>query len=421
MTTIPYIRMNQIKKFITEMPKESCNIDELINKFGRSNVGNALPTLTLLKLVKYDKKEKKVSLSEAGRRFRAALMTEHYKKAREILKNIIDEIDLFKFIRGLLDRKGSISNEEIGKELAFKYNKTWRNPITYRTHGSACASILGFAGYGICERGILRKGEYPLKKDKKLPSPYLSFGKMLKILREIGNEEADLHSLSSRLNTKENRLGAELSVCVELGIIERLSPGKFILTTKGNKLIDPLNEHSRKDIWREILLGSSYSKIVSLLKDRSFSFQELGRILKHHFGGKWREDTTINAFAKKFLNWLKEAEIIESEGGKYRLKAIGIKTREQNNSKVPQRIISTDYYAIGKRVGIISVSKSSDEIKKAVSDLINICKNEDNLNDVIELMNEHLKLFMDMRLPDGRIFLPDIKLLERILGAENGV
>jgi len=38
---LPYIRMDQIKKFILEMPKETCNIEDLAPKFGRSSVSNA--------------------------------------------------------------------------------------------------------------------------------------------------------------------------------------------------------------------------------------------------------------------------------------------------------------------------------------------------------------------------------------------
>ena len=413
---LPYIRMDQIKKFILEMPKETCNIDDLTARFGHSNVANALPALTLLKLIEYDKKDKKVSLTEKGRKFRIALITEDYKKAREVIKSVIDDLELFIFIKGLLERKGYLTIEEIGKEIAFKYNKTWRNSITYRAYGSACASILGFAGYGIYERGVLRIGKTSVEKEKKLPSPYLSLNKIIKILKEIGNEEVDLHALSKRLNTKENRLGSELSVCVELGIIERLAPGKFILTKKGEKLIDPLNVNRRIEIWREILLESRYIKIIKLLSDREFDFKELSDILQHHFGGKWREKTTINTFTKKFLNWLKEADIIEeNEERKYRLLDIEL-PKEHIYKKISSGFARVDYYYVGKYVGIISSSNNFDEIDKAVSSLISICKQDATLADVAELLEQHLALFKEMKLSDGRVFLPDINLLEKRLG-----
>jgi len=413
---LPYIRMDQIKKFILEMPKETCNIEDLVAKFGRSSVANALPTLTLLKLIEYNKKEKKVSLTEEGRKFRVALISEDYKKAREIIKSIIDELELFIFIKGLLERKGSLTIEEIGKEIAFKYNKMWRNPVTYRAYGSACASILGFVGYGIYERGVLRRGEISVEKEKKLPSPYLSLNKIIKILKEIGNEEVDLHTLSKRLNTHENRLGAELSVCVELGVIERLAPGKFILTKKGEKLIDPLNTHRKSEIWKEILLKSRYRRIIALLSNKEFDFNELGKILQHHFGGKWREEKTINTFAKKFLNWLRGAGILEEEDGKYKLVGEIEPLEEHVKEKISPGVAFIDYYSIGKSVGIISASNNFDEIDKAVSSLISICKQDVALADVTELLEQHLKLFREMKLSDGRIFLPDIKLLEKRLG-----
>ncbi len=413
---IPYVRMEQIKKFILELPKETSTIDELFAKFGRSNVINALPALTLLQLIEYNKKEKKVFLTERGRKFRTALITEKYKKAREIMKNIVDEIELFIFVRGLLERKGFLTIEEIGKEIAFKYDKTWRNPATYRAYGSACASILSFVGYGVYEKGVLRKDRISFEKERKLPSPYLSLNKMIKILKEIGNDEADLHILSKRLSTHEKRLGAELSVCVELGIIERIVPGKFILTKKGEKLIDPLNVHRIREIWKEILLESRYIKIVRLLFNREFDFKELGDILQHHFGGKWKEKTTIDTFTKKFLNWLKDADIIEEkEGGKYGLVEIKL-PKEQVNKSFSSGFARGDYYCIGKYVGIVSSSTNFNEINKTVSDLINICKQDNALADVTELLEQHLKLFKEMKLSDGRVFLPDINLLEKRLG-----
>ncbi len=427
---IPYARIDQIKKFLMEIPKETCSLDELADKFGRSSLRNILPTLEILKLIEYDKKGKRISLSEIGRKVRVALITEDYEKAREILKSIVDDIELFRFVKGLLDRKGKLSSEEIGKELAFRYNKVWRNPATYRAYGSACASILGFVGYGIYERGILRKRGLTARKEKKLPSPYPSFGKILKILRELKSGEAELGELSRRLKTKKNRLGAELSVCVELGLVERLSPGKFILTTNGEKLIDPLNKPRQKEIWRKILLGSGYSRIIKLLLEKEvFDFEELGEILRHHFGGKWREQKTVNTFTKRFLNWLKEAEILEEVDGKYRLKLELVKGEFENEeqtaygkeSYTTRVVISTDYYLLGKSVGIAIASNDRNKIEDAVSFLVQFCKEVEEFAEVAELLEEHLKIFKELKLPDGRIFIPDINMLERRLGVQDEV
>ena len=420
---LPYIGIERIKKFIKEIPKDSCSLNDLINKFGKSNVSNALPALILLKLVEYDKRKKTVSLSDVGRKFRTALIAEDDKKAREIIKNVIDNLELFIFIKGLLERKGLMRSEEIGKEIAFKYNKTWRDIATYRAYGSACASILSFAGYGIYGRGILKKEEYAERKEKKLPSPYLSFNKIIKILREVGNGEIDLHLLSERLKTRPNRLGAELSVCVELGLIRRLVPGKFMLTKKGKDLIDPLNTHIRGEIWKDVLIKSNYNKIIALLNNIEFDFKKLCEILQHHFGGKWKEEKTIVTFTKKFLNWLKEANLIEEKKGKYKLTE-NVKISNDSFEKKTSLlgITVTDYYFIGKNIGIILASNNIDEIKKAISNLISLCKQDASLVDVIELLEQHLKLFNEMKLSDGRIFIPDIKLLEKKLkiGVKNG-
>mgnify|MGYP000598431270 CR=1 FL=1 len=413
---IPYIRIDQVKKFIKDFPAKSCRVDELINKFGRSNVANALPTLQLLKLIEYNKKERLVSLTDAGNGLRIASTTNDDARAREIIRPIIDELELFKFIKGLLERKGILTSEEIGKELAFRYKKTWNNPVTYKAYGAACASILAFAGYGTYERGILRKGEHIAKEEAKLPSPYLSFKKILKILNEIKYEEIDIHALSERLQTKQNRLSAELSVCIELGLVERIVAGKFSITQKGKELIDPTKIDVRPEIWRDLLLESRYKRIIRLLKDRTFTIKELGEILNHHLGGKWREEKTIRTFAKKFWSWLQAAELIEkSEDNRYKFSE---KFKLPEKKEIVTGIALIDYYSLGKCIGIISSSQKFEEIKDAVSKLISICKHEKSLEDMVGLIEDHYKLFLDLKMNDGRIFLPDIKLLEKKLGVE---
>ena len=412
---LPYVGMEQIKRFILDMPRETSTMDELANRFGLSTVRNILPTLILLKLAEYNRKEQKVSLSENGRKFRVALINEDYKKAREIIKNTVDEIELFVFVRGLLERKGSLDIKAIGEELAFKYNKVWNNPRTYATYGAACASILSFAGYGIYERGILRKGESVLKKEKKLPSPYLSVNKMIRIIENIGNGVVDIHTLSERLKTNKNRIGSELSVCVELGLIERVSPGKFKVTIKGKRLIDPLNTHNRNRIWREILLESRYNKIIDLLKNEEFDLERLADILQHHFGGDWKEDNTKISFAKRFLNWLKEANLLKETNGKYKLIDFEI-PKEKISKKISVGIPLMDYYTLGKSVGIVMASSDSMMIEVAISKLIDVCSQDESLLDITELLKQHLEIFRDMKLSDGRIFIPDINLLEKRLG-----
>ena len=322
-------------------------------------------------------------------------------------------------MRGLLERKGSLDIKEIGKELAFKYNKVWNNLRTYGAYGSACASILSFAGYGIYERGVLRKGESVLEKEKKLPSPYLSVNKMIRIIESIGNSVVDIHTLSERLNTSEKRMGSELSVCVELGIIERVSPGKFKITPKGKKLVDPLNAHNRNRIWREILLESRYNRIINLLKNEEFDLERLADILQHHFGGDWKEDNTKISFAKRFLNWLKEANLLKETNGKHKLVNFEI-PKEKISKKISVGIPLMDYYTLGKSVGIVMASNDSTMIEDAISKLINVCSQDESLLDITELLKQHLEIFRDMKLPDGRIFIPDINLLEKRLGLVRG-
>ena len=78
----------------------------------------------------------------------------------------------------------------------------------------------------------------------------------------------------------------------------------------------------------------------------------------------------------------------------------------------------TDYYELGKAVGTILYSNDFGETKKAVEKLLGFCKQSKNLKTITELLEEHHKLFLELK--DNRIFRADIKLLEGVLGLREG-
>jgi len=415
---LPYVRMDQIIEFTRLLPSEVCSIKEITTqtKFGRSNVQNIIPSLQLLRIAEYEKKEGVIKLTDIGRRFRAAIITDDKKASAESIRESVDSSEVLSFAKGLLERKGSLTVLEIGRELSFRFGKKWKNILTFKTYGAACSTILAFVGYGVYDRGILRKEEVQVVRSEITP-PYTTFNKMLKIVEVVSTyDEVDIHNLAKRLLTKEGRLSMEIKNCIDLGFLLRPAPGKVAVTEKGRELVDPLNKSKRSDTWANMLTNSEFFRIIASLKNTEFSVEDLGEILKHKLGGKWFERKTIISFGKKFCNWLKSAKLIEAtQRGRYRVIASVAKVKRREE---PVHVMSTvDYYELGKSVGILSSANGNHEKSMVAAEkLIQICEREKDLSTVTDLLKDHQKLFLELR--DNRIFHADIKLIEKFLGVE---
>jgi len=411
---IPYVRIDQIIKVVKNMPSEKVGMKELSDRFGRSNVQNILPTLQLLGLCGYDKKSDTIELTDLGKKFRSLLITNDEKRAAETIKPYVDQSQALSLVKMLLERKGSLSILDIGRELAFKFSKKWDNILTYKTYGAACASILGFVGYGTYTRGVLRRTEAKVVEAEISP-PYAGFKKLVKIVEAVStHDEIDLHTLSQELGTKIGRLSVEIKNCIDLGFLERSAPGRVAITLTGRNFVNPLNKGKISEMFKEALLRSSFNKIVFALSESSFNVEELGKILRHQIGAKWHKDKTVLVFGKKFLDWLNSARLLEkTESGKYKLVSDIVSKIERPSAKI---LSIADFYRVGKVIGTILSSSEFNETKVATEKLLEFCKQDKDLATATELLEEHYKLFLELK--DSRIFRADIKLIEKILGLE---
>jgi hypothetical protein len=411
---LPYITMSQVKEFIRKMPSGELTLKELGNRFGLSKVLNALPTLQLLGLCNYDKRNKIIRLTDEGEKFRSLLITNDEKRATEIIRPYVEKSEVLSFVKALLERRGHLSILEIGRELAFKFNKKWANVLTYKAYGAASASILGFVNYGTYNRGVLRKTEVKVAEVKVTP-PYAGFKKIFDIVKLVSTySEVDLHTLAEKLRTNERRLSVEIANCIELGFLEKPVLGRVAITALGKELVNPLNKSKINEIFRESLLRSDFREIISRLSNTTFNSKDLGEVLKHQLGARWFGETTIISSGKKFLNWLKSANLVEEiKEGNYRLLDSVVKKAEKPLEKLLSVI---DYYKLGKAIGTILSSNDFEKIKEAAIFLVEFCKLDKNLSSITEVIEEHYKLFLDLK--DSRIFGADIKLVERLLGLE---
>lgn len=452
--TLPYVRISLVKDFIEKFPKEDlCNINDIYDLFGKSKTSNLLPTLQLLKLVNYDKKQKTIKISDLGIKFRTAIITNDNNLAGTLIKSVIEDIDPFKFIKNLLKTKNYITSEEIGKQLAFKFGKIWDNPLTFKTYGSAVASILSYAGVGIYSRGLLRLNGKKNKLDKKPVLPSCSFNTIYKITDYISKiKEADLSTL---INDLGKRVYNDIGVCVELGLIERIAPKQYHILEKGYELVDSFNRNKIPKIWRTILIESDYKELIIKLQEKELTPPDLGKFLNRYIGGRWKSELTIKTYGKKFMNWLRYAKLIEPIGkGIYRVQKFDdfLKKDDKLVTKITKKVITEPkellhsinsvhpekeaesqenssrrfqsqksdigFFNIGKQIGIITANIKGDFEKtiNAVEELILLCEKYEHLRDVKMLIKDHLQLYREIK--DNRIFYSDIKLLEKRLGLD---
>ena len=427
--TIPYVRIGQIIEFIVSMPTSEISLNDIINNANlrKSQIRNIIPSLIALGVV--EKNKRKIRLTEIGKNLRVNIKTNNEKESKNIIKNLTQKVEPLSYIVELLNKEQKLSIEQIGRELAAKYNKSWDHPLTYKTHGASCASILAFAGYGIYDGGFLRKSELahiPLK----ISFPNVTFQKILKILENIYSyQNISIKDLSKKISTSEGRLSSELIVCDELKLIKREYRGLYKISELGEKIINPsLREEERSKIFKQCLLNSRYRFIIEKLHDIPFDDNKLGEIIIYIFKSK-ATVTTYKIYGMKFLNWLKSANLVKKvKKGTYTIddskitteekiiiKETAEKTTPSSNDDESYQLSFQNYYEIGKLVGMfLSCIEKKEIIKEDVEKLITTCHYFKQTEDVITLLTDHKNLFENIK--DSRIFLGDIKLLEKIIG-----
>jgi len=426
--TIPYVRIGQIIDFVESMPISELSLKELSLSFKlrKSQIKNIIPFLISMGLL--EKHKGKIKLTKIGQDLRLSIKTNNEKESKNIIKNLIHKVAPLSYIVELLNQEQKLTIEQIGKELATKYNKSWDHPLTYKTHGASCASIVAFAGYGVYDGGVLRKSEL-VSTPLKIPFPNVTFQKMVKILENIyPYPSISTKDLSQKIGTSEGRLASELIVCSELKLIKREYRGLYKISEMGEKLISPsLQKDETYKIFKHCLLNSRYNLVIEKLSNTMFDAIKLGEILVYIFRSKSTKKTQ-KVYGMKFLNWLKSARIVKKvRGGTYTLDESQIKevpiskeTKEKNIQHVDadeQYKLSQNHYKIGKLIGLFLGSLEKKEITiEEVEKLITECHNFTQTRDIVTLLTEHKSLFETLK--DSRIFLADVKLLEKIIGGD---
>lgn len=117
-------------------------------------------------------------------------------------------------------------------------------------------------------------------------------------------------------------------------------------------------------------MESDYNRLILLLQGKELNPYSIGEFLNRHIGGKWTSEITIMDYGKRFLNWLKTANLVEKvDKNTYKMKNISdfhekeIENTEVINLNDKDSKIITDYYMMGKIIEYIrSTNNQVDEI-----------------------------------------------------------
>lgn len=426
---LPYMRITQVNELLKKLSpsfidKEAISSTEISKAIGvkKGTINNMLTTLKALRMIEG---RGKYNFTNSGKKYIKNLLRNNDDKSREILKTVVNEIDYIVETRQWLEQKGKLKNEDIGNQLALKFDQKWENPLTVKAYGASISSIIDFIGDASYRTGslFLKKAEYPAES---IPVPDVHINKVFKILTALFPDGGDFHGLSEKIEISEKRLSSEILPCLELGLVERPTRGFYRLTDSGKSMISPVStEQNKKTIFQERLLKSRYSKTLRELTDE-ITVEKMGEILKYSMNRGWTSQTS-KTFGSKFISWLIYAGVVEKKGRVYIItdrKSLGTTYETPFDDKVDTRqrspiksVDSISYYMLGKSIGQISNPNSSKEvITEAVSNIIAFCREDHRLKDALEGWKEDYELYSDLN--DPRIFLRDIKALEKAMGVK---
>ncbi len=429
----PYVQIERINESLVNLTAKLIENIELTSTqlmkvfdISKSMFYNMLSTLKAFSLLDG---ERFYRFTDIGKKYVYSLLRKEEEESKAILKDILNDLDYIKDIIQKLSNKGRLSNKEIGNFIAIDYEQNWTSPQTIRTYGSAIASAMSFAGFGFYKSSILTVSDKSIATESLSP-PYVRFDKILKILDALYPSDKELEYLTNNLETKKGRLGSELANCIDLDLIERSYRGIYRLTPIGEELISPYNEDNQKIIFKNTLLKSRYRIIIKeIRKIDSVNIDDLSKPLSFEFGKlgyEWNTETTIRTYAKVFLNWLVNSQLVEKkEHGQYQwsqdFSVVDLNDKdllEKNELKEKfTSINSLRCYKLGKLNGLLmDQNLDFEDSKEIIEKIIAICREEDLLKPLIEEIQRDYKLFLEIK--DSRIFERNIRQIEKTLGVK---
>ncbi|MGB9760779.1 MAG: hypothetical protein ACPLZG_13195, partial [Thermoproteota archaeon] len=375
---VPYVGIERVIETLRAIYKnglKEITISNLASLLGCSvsNINNVYPTLNVLNLAITNKRL--ITITNEGMEFISAYDSGDLKKAREIIKKGVEHSEALKFVKSLLKTRVQLTGEEIGRALSDRFNRKWKNVVSYRTFGNSCASIIAFAGFGFYQDGVLSLRPATIKAELELYPPEIGFRPIIQLLNALHPfARAKSYDLAKKLKVKAGRIASELSVCITLGLIEKDSTGSYKITDMGRKLVDPLLSEDRKSqIFRDCLMNSPYASVILQLSqtDKELTYQDIGESLAYLLRRDWT-NLTKKIYGRKFISWLKAAKLVEKIGpNKFKLNVSEIqKVKEALEQTKIQTPDLGRIYEIGRILGFLETLMPCEENMKAFEDRI---------------------------------------------------
>ena len=425
---IPYAMSSQVRELIGKIyPGEKCRINSFYERHNKSKSAyvNIIPTAEILGLIKAEKDI--IHLTEDGINFGRASTRNNIDEMKKIVKKNIKDNVVFNFVLDLAKAKGVIRNEGIGERLASKFDKRWTHPQTFARHGSCCAEILSFAGFGVYHKyhnGTFSIKEAKLEESEEIALPTVRIAKIKKILSRLISGAKTLSELSSNTKTTEGRLSSELRTATLLGLTEKIGQS-FTLSESGKIFVDPLcSEEERRKTFGKCLFKSYYRRIIErLCESDTIKAVDLGEILAYELQKDWN-NLTKKDYGKRLMDWLKYARIVskEAERGVYRInkdileqiESESIKSFEKTGLIKSPTFTPPLYFKLGKLIERIKMAlERKENFDNEINELISICASNSELKSSSEVTKSHYELYREIQ--DPRIIVPDIELIEKLI------
>ena len=408
---IPYVGIERVIGCLKVMYKRGVReieAKELSSLLGcrLSNINNIIPTLRLLRLAEV--KNRKISITSEGMEFIRALNAGEIEKAREIVRKGIEQSEALQFVKSLLETRVQLTGEEIGRALADRFGKKWKTIASYRTYGNSCASILGFAGFGIYHDGVLSLKSSATQARVELYAPEVGSKSIIRLLKELYSlKRSRIPDLAEKLGHKEGRVASEISVCVLLGLVSKDATGAYQVTEVGSRLIDPLLPREEKArVFRECLLSSPYGDLILNIakKRKELTYEDFGEGLAYILRRNWTAPTK-KLYGKKFVSWLRAAGLIEKVApNKFKFKEAELKEaitmRKEREAFVEPSMI----YEIGRILGVLETIIPSEESRKdfedKVSMLRSLLRNHTDIGAMLDMLKANFQLAIETGNPE---------------------
>ncbi len=357
---------------------------------------NVRPSLLLLDFI-----DKKDILTTKGSLYAAALFKDDRTSVQEILSGQLKKIELFQTILKNLELTGKLTILEIGNLIKEKYNKIWQENATH-AYGKSCASIISYSGMAYLYGDMLSIHGEDLY-DEPYPQPDATYNQLrqtLEALHKLGT--SDSKEIKKEVTINIRKLPSVLNTATALGLTHRFSRSIYGISKLGEKMIDPaLSQKERLEKFGEIILKSPYKILIQNFENRPITSTDVGEKICYDLKKDW-SSLAIKQAGNRFLNLLKETNLVKKESKKYFIKIPESKTEKISDS---DRI-----FHLGR---IIEKLESSIEVKDEVR-FVSAIKEIGNMNifseDVLSLVNQHFKLYISLGEP--KIIESDIALIK---------